>query len=313
MPKNYIIADWLVHGGHQYEFFKTGHTFYCTNPDGSKPDSTSLGRPISKNVTYLKDIQLKEKKINIIMIRAGQIGGHLYKRLRSKYVYSTPVGIAVMQTFLPYPVPPWTKCIVWNSKHCMEKHRVDFPVQKHFYIPHGFDPNEFKILNLKRNGKMLAAGSLFKERKKVLGYNEWRWVADQLKGKSRLIGHGNEAEPESIGSFELKNLVKIYNKYSVFLNTTTHSAMPRTRAEAMMCGMPLVSTINYGVESYLVDGKNCIAANTKEEMLAGVKKILSSSSMQEDLSAASRETAIKYFHINDYLARWENVFEEALR
>ena len=312
MPKKYVIADWLVHGGHQYEFFKTGHTFYCTNPDGSKPDPNSLGRPISKNVTYLKDVQLREKKVNIIMVRAGQIGHQLYSRLREKYIYNNPVGIAVMQTFRPYPVPTWTRCIVWNSDYCMLKHQDEFPRQKHFYIPHGFDPNEFVYLNLPRNGKMLAAGSLFKQRNNVLGYNEWRWIADRLNGRSSLIGHGND-EPEDIGSHELSKLVKIYNEHSVFLNTTTHSAMPRTRAEAMMCGMPLVSTINYGAESYLVDGKNCIAANTKEEMLAGVKKILSSSSMQEDLSAAAREMAIKYFHINDYLARWENVFEEALR
>ncbi len=313
MPKKYTIADWLVHGGHQYEFFKTGHNFFCTNPDGSKPDPKSLGRPVSKNVNYTKQVALREKKVNIIMIRAGQVGQPAYNRLRKKYIYNNPVGIAVMQTFKPYPVPPWTRCIVWNSEYCMIKHRSEFPKQKHFYIPHGFDPSEFTLLNLPRNGKMLAAGSLFKQRHKVLGYNEWRWVATQLKGKSRLIGHGNEDEPESIGCFELKNLVKIYNKYSVFLNTTTHSAMPRTRAEAMMCGMPIVSTINYGIDKYLVGGKNCIAANSKEGMLNGVRQILSSKSMQEDFSSQSREAAIKYFHINDYLARWESVFEEALR
>ena len=48
-------------------------------------------------------------------------------------------------------------------------------------------------------------------------------------------------------------------------------------------------------------------------MLDGVRKILESESMQKDLSLASRETAIKHFHINDYLARWNNVFQEALR
>lgn len=312
MLKKYRIADWLVHGGHQYEFFKTGHTFYCTNPDGSKPDPNSLGRPINKNVNYVNEVTLREKKINIIMIRANQVGHSSYSRLREKYVYNDPVGIAVMQTFKPYPVPPWTRCIVWNSEYCMIKHRSEFPNQQHFYIPHGFDPNEFTLLNLPRNGKMLAAGSLFKQRHSVLGYKEWRWVADRLNGHSSLIGHGND-EPEDIGSHELSKLVKIYNEHSVFLNTTTRSAMPRTRAEAMMCGMPIVSTINYGIDKYLVDGKNCIAANNKEDMLDGVKRILSSKNLQEDLSAHSRETAINYFHISSYLERWSYVFQEALK
>lgn len=312
MQKNYIIADWLVHGGHQYEFFKTGHTFYCANPDGSKPDPNSLGRPINKNVNYVNEVVLREKKVNIIMIRAGQVGHSSYSRLRKKYVHNDPVGIAVMQTFKPYPVPTWTRCIVWNSEYCMIKHRSEFPKQQHFYIPHGFDPNEFRLLSLPRNGKMLAAGSLFKQRRSVLGYNEWRWVSDNMRGRSALIGHGNN-EPEDIGCHSLGKLVKIYNRYSVFLNTTNRSAMPRARAEAMMCGMPLVSTSNYGIEKYLKNKKNCIIANTKEDMLKGVQEVLESELMQKDLSFASRETAIKYFHINDYLERWDHVFREALK
>jgi len=80
-----------------------------------------------------------------------------------------------------------------------------------------------------------------------------------------------------------------------------------------MCGMPLVSTSNYGIEKYLVNGKNCIIANKKEDMLKGVQKVLDLPSMQLDLSAESRETAVKHFNIKDYLTRWEEVFEESLR
>jgi len=312
MSKKYAIADWLVHGGHQYEFFKTGHRFYCTGPDGLRPDPKSLGRPVNKNVLYMRQITLREKRVNIIMIRAGQVGQKIYNHMRKRYRGNNPVGIAVMQTFKPYPVPPWTRCIVWNSEYCMLKHRGEFPKQKHFYIPHGFDPNEFSLLDLPRNGKMLAAGSLFKQRNNVLGYDDWRWVADRLEGRCSLIGHGNN-EPEDIGCHALEKLVKVYNRHSVFLNTTNKSAMPRTRAEAMMCGMPLVSTSNYGIEKYLINGKNCIIANTKEDMLKGVQKVLDLPSMQLDLSAESRETAVKHFNIKDYLTRWEEVFEESLR
>lgn len=312
MTKKYIIADWLVHGGHQYEFFKTGHTFYCTSPAGDAPDPNSLGRPINPNVKYLKQKDMQEKRVHIIMVRSP-IRKDRYNKLRGKYIYNKPPGIAVVQTTDPFIPPKWVRCVVWNSKYCMQKYKKQIPWAKHFYIPHGIDPGEFCILNIDKNNKMLAAGSLYKKRGNLLGYSDWRWVADRMKGQCSLLGHGNEDEPESIGSFSLDKLVQTYNQHSVFLNTTIHSAMPRTRVEAMMCGMPLVSTINYGIKSYLVNEKNCIVANTKKEMLAGVRKILSSSSMQEDLSAASRETAIKYFHINDYLAKWEDVFEEALR
>ena len=142
MSGKYKIADWLVHGGHQYEFFKTGHDFYCSNPDGSAPNPRSLGRPVNKNVNYMKQNSMQEKRVDLIMIRAG-VGHRGYKRLREKFAFNKPPGIAVMQTFLPYQIPGWTKCVVWNSEFCMNKYKADFPKQKHFYIPHGFDPDEF--------------------------------------------------------------------------------------------------------------------------------------------------------------------------
>jgi glycosyltransferase involved in cell wall biosynthesis len=307
----YKIADWLVHGGHQYEFFKTGHEFYCTNPDGSEPDPNSLGRPVNKNVSYIKQVSMQEKRVDIIMVRSP-IKEAKYKRLREKFVFNKPPGIAVMQTTSPFKPPKWVRCVVWNSEWCMNKYKGQIPWAKHFYIPHGFDPDEFCSLNLERNGKMLAAGSLYKQRDKLLGYSDWRWVADRLEGRCSLIGHGNE-DPECIGSHRLKKLVEIYNEYSVFLNTTKHSAMPRTRAEAMMCGSPIVTTSNYGIEKYLKNNKNCIIANSKEEMLSATKKIIDSSELQNILSKNARETAIKHFHIKNYLKKWQNVFLESLR
>ena len=89
--------------------------------------------------------------------------------------------------------------------------------------------------------------------------------------------------------------------------------MPRTRAEALMCGTPLVTTNNFGISRYLVNKKSCIFANTREDMFKSVEKILGSKQMQKDLGAAGREAAIKYFNIRDYLSKWEQVFEEALK
>ena len=88
--------------------------------------------------------------------------------------------------------------------------------------------------------------------------------------------------------------------------------MPRSRAEALMCGTPLVTTNNYGINKYLVNNKSCIFADTKEDMLKAIKKILDSKQMQVDLGCAGRETAIEHFHINDYLSKWEQVFQEAV-
>lgn len=302
------VADWLVHGGHQYEFFKTNHSFICTNPDRTSPDYKHLGRPRNLNVRYVSGKELYRSNFDIVMVRAGVDYSPYKKKIRAKKI----PGIAVMQTYLPYPLPGWVRCVVWNSKFVMDKHSSDIKGKKHFYIPHGFDPMEFDNLSLSENGRVLSAGALFRQRKKVLGYDEWRWVADNLKACD-LLGHGNEDIRECIGSFPLEKLVRIYNKYSVFLNTTTRSAMPRTRAEALMCGTPLVTTKNYGIESYLTHNKDCFFADTKEDMLRLCKKLLESQAMREDMGQRGRESAIKFFHIKDYIHRWQEVFEEALK
>jgi glycosyltransferase involved in cell wall biosynthesis len=309
MTRKLKIMDWLVHGGHQYEFFKTGHNFFCTHTNGRRPHAGELNRPANKNVTYLKERDAKNQSFDLIMVRAISEPSR-YEAFR-KRSYRLP-GVAVIQTHTPFDIPRWTRCCVWNSKVSMDKHKHMFSRQKHFYIPHGFDPGEFKFLGLERNGRVLSGVNVFKKRAKLLGYNEWRWVADKLK-KCDLIGHGNDEEEESIGNYGLSGLVENYNKYSVFLNTTTKSAMPRTRAEALMCGTPVITTKNFGIENYLTHGKNCLFADTREDMLRHVKRLLASKDMQEDLGMAGREAAIKFFNTKEYKARWEEVFEEAAR
>lgn len=303
------VIDWLVHGGHQYEFFKSDCNFYCALPSGKAPNPKDLGRPKNENVKYVDEREIRRKIFDIIIVRAGIDSKRYYKY---RYKKGSPLGVAVMQTYLPFKVPKWVRCIVWNSKSVMDKHRGLFSGKKHFYIPHGFDPKEFDFLNLKRNGRAISASSLFKQRGDVLGFNEWLWVSKNLK-KCDLLGHGNNRLKESIGSFPLEKLVRTYNKYSVFLNTTTKSAMPRARAEALMCGTPLVTTNNFGINRYLRDGESCLFADTKGDMLKAVNKILSSNQMQQDLGAAGREAAIEHFNIKDYLDKWNYVFEEAGR
>lgn len=307
MNKNLKIMDWLVHGGHQYEFFKAGCEFYCSLPDGGAPDPACTGRPVNKNVKYVDDYSAKNIDFDIFMVRAG-VDPARYESFRSFRAGRVP-GIAVMQTYLPYDIPDWVISVVWNSKAVMDKYKGDMPGKKHFYIPHGFDPSEFSFLNLKRNKRVLSASSLFEKRAGVLGFDEWKWVSENT-GFCDLIGHGNDNLSESIGSFELDRLVKIYNRYSVFLNTTTKSAMPRARGEALMCGTPIITTNNFGIDSYLVDGKNCIFADSKYDMLKSIYKILDSQQLRDDLCFSGREAAIKFFNINDYIDAWNNVFYE---
>ena len=317
MSNKIIIADWLVHGGHQYEFFKTGPKFFCTKLDSKPPGSGDFGRPVfsNKKVNMVAEYEknLLSKNFDIIMVRAGVAPGR-YSALRDKK-RRTP-GIAVIQTVSKhpdssFPIPSWARVVVWNSKYVMDKNYKNLPGKKHLHIPHGFDPSEFYNTNAIRNERILSVSSVFQKRGSILGFDDWRFVSNETK-LCDLIGHGDERLRESIGTFSLNKLVKKYNEYSVFLNTTKRSAMPRARAEALMCGTPIVTTNNYDIGRYLRDGRDCLFADTRQEMLMAVNKILGSKQMQIDLSHRGRAAAIKYFHINKYIDAWSYAFKEAL-
>lgn len=309
------IIDFLVHGGHQYEFFKGDAIFSCVNPDGSLPAPRDLGRPRNQNVKYMRICDIGHQKFDIFMYRQN-----IKDRFYSEILKRSPNarGIAVVQTYQPstqfYQDTVASKhiaAVVWNSKPVMDRHYKKFHNKKHYYIPHGFDPNEFVNLNLPRIPKVLSSFSLFKQRGGLLGYNEWEWVSRELGGID-LLGHGNESIKNNIGSFALEQLVKKYNIYSAYLNTTIDSAMPRSRAEALMCGTPIITTKNYGIDKYLIHGKSCLFADSKEDMLINCKKVLENISLREELSLGGREAAIEHFNIKTYLQRWKEVFSEVM-
>ena len=312
------IADWLVHGGHQYEFFKTGPTFFCTKLDSRPPKEGDFGRPVLSNkkvrMVAEHEKRLLAKKFDIIMVRAGVIPQR-YNILqnRSKDI----PGIAVVQTVSrhpdsSFPVPSWARVVVWNSKHVMDQNYKNLPGKKHFYIPHGFDPSEFCNSNIPRNGRILSVASVFQRRGSILGFDDWKYVSDKT-GLCDLAGHGDEGLRESIGTFSLNKLVKKYNEYSVFLNMMKRSVMLRLRAEVLICKTPLVTTNNYDISMYLRNGKDCLFADNKEDMLKCVKKVLDSKELQEDLGKSGRERALKFFGIRSYIDLWNEAFREAIR
>lgn len=309
--KKIRVMDWLVHGGHQYEFFKVGCDFFCTLLSGYSPVVKSFNRPPNGHVQFISERKARMYDFNVIMIRAG-LNPKRYDYFRRRRG-PKPVGIAVMQTTEPFEVPKWTKCIVWNSEAVMKKYIKDFSSYRNFYIPHGFSPYEFSknTHSVGKNGRVLNVSNLFKDRGVELGYSNWKYVSDST-GICDVVGRGNEDVAESIGHMSFKELIHAYKTYSVYLNTTEKSAMPRSRGEAMMCGMPIVTTNNFGIEKYLLNNKNCIFADTKGDMVFAVDKILKSKDLSDDLGGAARETAIKYFNISDYIERWKYVFEKAI-
>lgn len=297
------ILDWYSHQGHQYEFFKLDHDFFLLDRSGRLPEWNSDHRPRNVNVSFCDLSMILDCKFDIVMYRnsSDEQLVEIMKSRGSKIIY-------VSQTvFDPMPkVKP--DAIVWNSIGAMIKFSKNHACES-FDIVHGYDPKEFRFDGADRNGKCLTVSNHFKDRGDLLGFDMWKYCNKNIKGLD-LYGHGNG----NLGLGRIKNFkehIDILNNYSVYLNTTTHSAMPRSRAEAMMCGMPLVTTKNWGIEKYIRDDE-CFFVRSKEEACNAINNILSNDSLRDRLSKASRDCAIREFSLNKYKKSWNKVFERVL-
>ena len=303
--KKLNILDWYVHQGHQYEFFKTGHNFYLIGVNNNRPKWNKEHRPLNENVTLLDNKIAMKRKYDVVIIRSP-----IQHAIYMPYIKDGAVPIAVVQTTTPFKIPDECRHVVWNSLDVMIKNRKEFSKSKHRYIVHGYDPDEFKPINIKTNGKVLTVANSFKRRAEIMGYDTWIQVKKSIKNLD-LIGHGNQdIYSRDRQAKNLDDLIKTYNSYDVYFNPTRSSAMPRSRAEAAMCGMPIVSTNNYDIGRYFVNGKTAILSNNEEELVSGIKKLLKNPSMREDYSMLAREVAINNFHIKDFVDKWNSVFRE---
>jgi len=328
-----ILDTSYAHQAHQYEFFKLPYEFTLCNSRSSNiaPTWNVLGRPMPKG--------LEIKSMGMALRGGGRYDVIIHRVNSRPYKYGRAIKfadkvIAVVQTTEPFKIPEHVTHVVWNSYVSMKNHSSKFPKFKHFYIPHGFDPNEFqKIDNAEKVNDVLFIGNDFLERRDFLNYPLWYNIKNELTkydfqvyGSQRIFKNKKkwhkiynnalrgDIDPEKIDekirvSKSFKDLINIYNSFKVYFNPTNASAMPRGRGEAMMCGVPIVTSDNYDIGMYLKNGEDCILSNDYSEIKNGIKNILEDKDLREHYSNRSREVAIENFHIDLYLSRWKEVIE----
>jgi glycosyltransferase involved in cell wall biosynthesis len=308
MVKRYRILDWYVHQGHQYEFFKADHDFFLVHPNGSKPKWNEKHRPLGKNVHLISEDRAKMLNFDIVIIRTPIPS----KRYRP-FIHKGAAPIAVIQTTDPIWLPIEIRHVVWNSRAAMKARLGFYKNRYQHYIVHGYDPEEFKPLDLEKNGKVLTIANHFKKRAGIMGYNTWEFVRRKHLNCD-VIGSRNEDIPGAIEHLDsLEELLKAYNEYSIYFNPTRNSAMPRSRAEAAMCGMPIVSTMHYDFKKYYRSGKDAFLSNDRKLLASYIKQLSESETMREDFGMRARELAIKHFHIDNYLLHWQQIFDKAIK
>lgn len=302
--ENIKILDFYVHGGHQYEFMKIGYKFYLAGLDHKKPDWSTSNRPTPANLETISQNEIYKHNFDVVIIRSP-VPFRVYEPIIKKGA----IPVAVVQTTDAYPALTKAKVIVWNCHETMKRNQNIFSDKINIHIVHGFDPEEFLDYGSERNGRVLTVANAFKKRSQIMGFDLWSQIKNEVK-ICDLIGDKNkDIGPNIMATKNMNELIGHYNRYSILLSTTLSSAMPRSRSEGAMCGMPVVSTNNYGISRYFTHKKDMMLCQSKSEMVNEIKYLLNNPNFRIEMGQAARETAIKHFHIKDYIRKWKDIIE----
>lgn len=100
--------------------------------------------------------------------------------------------------------------------------------------------------------------------------------------------------------------------FDIYFNPTLRSPMPRSRGEAMLCGLATVNADSHDVDRFIENGINGFYAATAEELADRIGFLLADPARAWRIGQAGRETAMQRFHIDRYLADWRHLIRDTL-
>jgi glycosyltransferase involved in cell wall biosynthesis len=182
-------------------------------------------------------------------------------------------------------------------------------------IWHGFDPQEFPPATYQRDVLALTPDRL---RPHYRGAWEHAEVERKLDPGIRIetAQHAGAAlEIRNTNAFAAANFrsyVDRIRQFTVYLNTTLRSPMPRARGEAMMTGLIPVCLDNHDVELFIDRGVNGFYADEPGELADFINYLFRNREAARSIGIAARRTALDIFNHDRYLIAWSRLINEVV-
>ena len=153
----------------------------------------------------------------------------------------------------------------------------------------------FSRVNLP-NSELLLIGSMS---------DEFKPIYNALKTKN--VYH--------LGPFPQKDLVRQYQKGSIFCLASIEEGLAMVIPQAMACGLPVICTVNTGGGDIVRDGIDgfVIPIRDLDALCSSIKKLYFDPSLQYQMGINARERVSQGFGWDDYARRAEIIFSDLLR
>lgn len=177
----------------------------------------------------------------------------------------------------------------------------------YYVIDHGINISVFHNKNIKRENKVLSIVNDWINRDYECGFTLWKEVTKDLP-----VCVAGDTPSLSKPAKNTEELIDIYNRNSIFLNTSIHSPVPTTLLEAMACGCCVVTTKNEMIESFIENGKNGFISNDKDEIRKNLEVCLNNPDMCREIGKNARQTIIDKFSLKTFTEKWDYVLNRSL-
>ena len=156
------------------------------------------------------------------------------------------------------------------------------------------------------------------------GYNILNQVTQQLPGHCKPSGlavpepkryHGtnqNMTRNNDYAYAKFNNYIKTVGEFSIYFNPTIRSPMPRSRTEAMMCGLATVSYETHDVNLFIKNGINGFYSKDTKELADYIIYLCDHPNVCEKIGKEGRKTACDIFNHDRYLYEWQETIKSVI-
>ena len=176
-------------------------------------------------------------------------------------------------------------------------------------IWHGFDPAEFPRSMYRK--KVMGLTNML-GRPHYRGFEILNVVNSYLPEQLQVAGvetpepkNYKEKENNDYAFAKYRNYVDAIREYSIYLNPTVRSPMPRSRTEAMMCGLVTVSYKSHDVDMFIRNEVNGFYSDSPKELAEYIIFLSNDDSALKKVANESYKTAIDIFNNDRYMHDWQ--------